>query len=749
MGFIPPPAVVLTPSDNTRNTVSPPAGVNIPLNLNTSSTGPNTFFTGTAASLSGAYGWVINKQDKTAAFAHTVDFQVGGVGVWSMGTDFNTNNSLNGGTGGSYFALLNYAANGGVAADVFAVSTADADTVSTGVKACKFAFVGDGTGTPATNTFLVLFSTGGAVDLGGAQINIKSAIARDHLSLVQSATGSHRAAINYNGKWITGPDLAGALDDGFYWRDAANSKNRMWLQNTSAINFNVGFNTTAPIAGVHYATSTDVTLQDTAQSTFAMGASTLQNRAWNVTTIIGASQTTNTMWFMGTLGTGSTQAAPVTTSTFTKAHGITCDQTTMSFVTAPSGTNQTILPAIAVTNNGSVAQLGFLGATPVAQISGSTDVLAGLVTQGLRAASSNPPLNLGTGAVTAGAISGTSITVPGAGGSSEKFGASAAAAGTQATAVGNQASASGLDSTAVGYLSVASASDSTALGWQANATGVGSLRVGGGGGFASATAAIAIGQGGAGATAQGAIAIGYGASSNIAQTLVLGGSLATTLLTDGYFGNGITATSPSAFTFHSSGGSGTDITGANLTLAGGNGTGNSGGGDIIFQSTRSGQGSATTLRSLEELLRLSNAGVMTHTLHTSTSDRSAFDLTPTWATSTDASRKARTVFNIWDTAAREAMRLEASGSAAMIGFLGASAIARPSSYTLAGSATRTFPTDPSSGYTGIDNLQAGTPYAQVSDLNTLRAVVSSLEGVVRQLTIDLASTSGYGLLVAS
>lgn len=50
-------------------------------------------------------------------------------------------------------------------------------------------------------------------------------------------------------------------------------------------------------------------------------------------------------------------------------------------------------------------KLGFWNATPVVQTTGSTDVLAGLVTIGLRAASSNPPLNLGTGAITAGATS--------------------------------------------------------------------------------------------------------------------------------------------------------------------------------------------------------------------------------------------------------------------------------------------------------------------------------------------------------
>ena len=90
--------------------------------------------------------------------------------------------------------------------------------------------------------------------------------------------------------------------------------------------------------------------------------------------------------------------------------------------------------------------------------------------------------------------------------------------------------------------------------------------------------------------------------------------------------------------------------------------------------------------------------------------------------------------------------MEADGTNPKIGFLGAAAVARPAAFTLAGSATRTFPTDPSAAYTGIDNAQAGTVYAQVADLNTLRGVVSSLLGVVRQIVVDLADTSGYGLL---
>lgn len=59
---------------------------------------------------------------------------------------------------------------------------------------------------------------------------------------------------------------------------------------------------------------------------------------------------------------------------------------------------------------------------------------------------------------------------------------------------------------------------------------------------------------------------------------------------------------------------------------------------------------------------------------TTTADRSMLEIAVPWATATDASRKARATFNIYDTAAREALRLEASGSAALIGFLGATAV---------------------------------------------------------------------------
>lgn len=73
--------------------------------------------------------------------------------------------------------------------------------------------------------------------------------------------------------------------------------------------------------------------------------------------------------------------------------------------------------------------IGFYGTTPVVQPGGGTDVLASLVSLGLRAASANPPLNLGTGLVTSGGTN----TSGGAGFSTETFVSGTAAQLSQTT----------------------------------------------------------------------------------------------------------------------------------------------------------------------------------------------------------------------------------------------------------------------------------------------------------------------------
>ena len=69
-------------------------------------------------------------------------------------------------------------------------------------------------------------------------------------------------------------------------------------------------------------------------------------------------------------------------------------------------------------------------------------------------------------------------------------------------------------------------------------------------------------------------------------------------------------------------------------------------------------------------------------------NRAQGDIDTAWADSTDATRKARVVLRAWDTAARECVRLEASGTAAMVGLYGTAATAQ---YATTGTVT---------GYTG-------------------------------------------------
>jgi hypothetical protein len=114
-----------------------------------------------------------------------------------------------------------------------------------------------------------------------------------------------------------------------------------------------------------------------------------------------------------------------------------------------------------------------------------------------------------------------------------------------------------------------------------------------------------------------------------------------------------------------------------------------------------------------------------------------------WATATHASRKARLTISAFDTAIREGLRIEASGSAPMIGFLGAAAVARPAAYTQTYStATRTINPTSTGAFTGIDNAQAGAVYAKVADLNTLRTDLLSAIQAVNQIIDDLQA---YGL----
>lgn len=74
----------------------------------------------------------------------------------------------------------------------------------------------------------------------------------------------------------------------------------------------------------------------------------------------------------------------------------------------------------------------------------------------------------------------------------------------------------------------------------------------------------------------------------------------------------------------------------------------------------------------------------------SVQERAQALIAPSWVVSTDATRTARLTLSVYDSAAaREGLRIETSGTAPMIGFLGASAVVRPTVPTAATDAATT------------------------------------------------------------
>jgi hypothetical protein len=81
----------------------------------------------------------------------------------------------------------------------------------------------------------------------------------------------------------------------------------------------------------------------------------------------------------------------------------------------------------------------------------------------------------------------------------------------------------------------------------------------------------------------------------------------------------------------------------------------------------------------------------------STTDRPRFTIYSAAIDNTDASRKYKAIFSVYDTAAREGLAIEASGTAAKIGFLGASPVVRQ---TVSAAAT-----DPATTQTLVNDIR--------------------------------------------
>lgn len=143
--------------------------------------------------------------------------------------------------------------------------------------------------------------------------------------------------------------------------------------------------------------------------------------------------------------------------------------------------------------------------------------------------------------------------------------------------------------------------------------------------------------------------------------------------------------------------------------------------------------------------------ILGHFLHSdSNSRRAVADWQTTWATATDATRKARTSLLVYDTAAREAIRMEASGAAPMIGFLGAAAVVKQATITQTYSTTSlTLANDTSANFPagGTGTAAGGWDTAANRDLaitrfNALRVDVDNVKNVLNTV-ID--SLQAYGL----
>ena len=117
----------------------------------------------------------------------------------------------------------------------------------------------------------------------------------------------------------------------------------------------------------------------------------------------------------------------------------------------------------------------------------------------------------------------------------------------------------------------------------------------------------------------------------------------------------------------------------------------------------------------------------------------------TWATATDASRKARGTFWAYDTAAREAIRIEASGTAAMLAFYGGGAVVRGAALTTQlTTITHTSPGTPDYAIQDLTNV-APFGFASQDEGNTVLSVIRNLQVRVAELEARLGSATGVNL----
>ena len=119
-----------------------------------------------------------------------------------------------------------------------------------------------------------------------------------------------------------------------------------------------------------------------------------------------------------------------------------------------------------------------------------------------------------------------------------------------------------------------------------------------------------------------------------------------------------------------------------------------------------------------------------------------------WVDATHASRKARSIWSVWDTAEREGVRIEASGAAPMLGFYGGAAVVRGAALTAQlTTITHTAPGTPDYAIQDMVDvsLGAGWAFADHDEANTVLSVIANLQTRVAEIENRLSSAAGVNL----
>jgi hypothetical protein len=134
------------------------------------------------------------------------------------------------------------------------------------------------------------------------------------------------------------------------------------------------------------------------------------------------------------------------------------------------------------------------------------------------------------------------------------------------------------------------------------------------------------------------------------------------------------------------------------------------------------------------------AGLIFELESSTTAAQRAGRLTYEWVVATHASRTARAKWSVFDTAEREAMRIEASGTVPMIGFFGVNAVVRPTALTTAlTTITHTAPSTPDYAIQDFVDvaLGAGWAFANHDEANSVLKALANVQTRVGEMETKL------------